>query len=922
MEEVMILREIVERLTGTIDLSKVKPFPGLEKLLYWKKIKEEPTTLGDIVYVFSNNYEEGVDVEEFTKYGITYLDGEELEIDPEELVYLSEEEHKQWKDYREKERAKPKVVTHPQVPPCGPKDAKIVLVGEAPGESEEKSGIPFVGSSGRLLRQLMQSAGISAANSYFTNVVKERPPKNDISGFIDLSKKGAPIINERYTEYEQMLKIELGQLKPNVIVAVGGVALWALCKLKYVSKRRGSLLDCTLVPGIKVIPIIHPASALKNYLFTYNIAFDLQRAAEVSATVERDGNTKALEPRYNMGLKPTYQEALSFMTLLQTKDFISCDIEVSRGEVDCISFAFQEEDKSYTSVCIPFISKGGEVYTLEQETQLLCLIAFVLENPRITKLFQNGSFDCTFLYLRYGIRVKNIEDTMIAQGLLSPGFPKGLDFITSIYTYQTYYKDEGKMYNRILDGYEEERWWRYNSLDSLVLLEAFEKQKVDLIRYKLEATYRSHCELIPILVFLQANGIAMDVEKLRARSKEVGEKLIELEENFVRMTGVPGLNTSSPKQLANYFYVTKGIKPYTSRTTGNVTTDEEALKKMSVAGHIEATVLLTIRKLGKLKSTYLDVTLSDDNRMRCSMNPIGTTTGRLASSKTIFGEGSNMQNQPPEMLRYMLLDSGYIGYAPDLAGAENRVVANCGPVPAMKDAFDRNLDVHRLTASLLFNIPYEEVSDAEGSAPHIGDGTKSMRQWGKMMNHSSNYGIGPIQLASKLEIPIPHAKILLTKYHDRYPEVRFGYQTQIAQMLKNDRRVWNPFGRSRKFFDRYGDPLLQDAYAFFPQSTIADIINRWGLLPMWKEPIFEDCIIYNQIHDSIVFGLPSSLGWQRHAEILSALRTSLEQQISWRAVTFKIPVDFKMSVTTLGNTGKLKELSPENLQSVFEKLSA
>jgi uracil-DNA glycosylase family 4 len=882
----------------------------------------------------------------------------------------------------------PILTTHPQVPPCGPKDAKIVLVGEAPGESEEKSGIPFVGSSGRLLRQLMQSAGISAANSYFTNVVKERPPKNDISSFIDLSKKGAPIINERYTEYEQMLKIELEQLKPNVIIAVGGVALWALCKLKYVSKRRGSLLDCTLVPGIKVIPIIHPASALRNYLFTYNIAFDLQRAAEVSATVERDGNTKALEPRYNMGLKPTYQEALSFMTLLQTKDFISCDIEVSRGEVDCISFAFQEDketviedpekcvkesaamilddlanasektvleynfvdntedmyveredsyDKgaaairatikdtkipgSYTSLCIPFISKGGEVYTLEQETQLLCLIAFVLENPRITKLFQNGSFDCTFLYLRYGIRVTNIEDTMIAQGLLSPGFPKGLDFITSIYTYQSYYKDEGKMYNRILDGYEEERWWRYNSLDSLVLLEAFEKQKVDLIRYKLEATYRSHCELIPILVFLQANGIAMDVEKLRARSKEVGEKLIELEENFVRMTGVPGLNTSSPKQLANYFYVTKGIKPYTSRTTGNVTTDEEALKKMSVAGHIEATVLLTIRKLGKLKSTYLDVTLSDDNRMRCSMNPIGTTTGRLASSKTIFGEGSNMQNQPPEMLRYMLLDSGYIGYAPDLAGAENRVVANCGPVPAMKDAFDRNLDVHRLTASLLFNIPYEEVSDAEGSAPHIGDGTKSMRQWGKMMNHSSNYGIGPIQLASKLEIPIPHAKILLTKYHDRYPEVRFGYQTQIAQMLKNDRRVWNPFGRSRKFFDRYGDPLLQDAYAFFPQSTIADIINRWGLLPMWKEPIFEDCLIYNQIHDSIVFGLPVFLGWQRHAEILSALRASLEQQISWRAVTFKIPVDFKMSVTTLGNTGKLKELSPENLQSVFEKLS-
>jgi uracil-DNA glycosylase family 4 len=800
------------------------------------------------------------------------------------------------------------------VPGIGPIDSEVVFVGEAPGEQEEKSLLPFVGTSGKLLRSLMHQNMINPSKCYITNVIKERPPKNDITKFIDISNRKGPVLTQEYLAYENCLKEELSRCtNAKIIVAVGGVALYALCRLGAVSKRRGSILDSTLLPGKKVIPIIHPASALRNYLFTYFISFDLQKVREIldSPTIE------SFSPHYRILIKPSLDEAISYLHEVSSKPITGVDIEVTAQEVDCISFSINQPS-GITSMCIPMISQGTEYFLAENETRLWILIAEILQNPSITKVFQNGSFDSNFLFDRYGIRCEGlIEDTMIAQGLLAADFPKGLDFITSIYTNQPYYKDDGKLWKTTILGPNADRWWTYNALDSAVLLDILPKQHKDLHKLGLFETYRSHCQLIPILNFMQTKGIAMDTEGLEKASLEASTSITQLKESLEKIAGFP-LNPSSPKQVADYFYVRKGIKPYTKQ--GSVTTDEDALKRIAANGHIEASIMLQIRKLVKMKGTYYDVDLDSDNRMRSSFNPIGAYTGRLSSSKTIFGTGANMQNQPAIMKNMMLVDPGFVAYNVDIAGAENRLVANIGPVPAMKEAFDKGMDVHRLTASLIFDIPYEDVSNEPGSARNLGDGTKSQRFWGKKLNHSSNYGIGPAQLGLKLELPFSQAKRLLEIYHDRYPEVRFSYQAQIRQMLQKDRRVYNCFGRSCKFFDRI-ESCYEPAYAFPPQSTIADVINRNGLCYIWNnQDIFHHVQILLQIHDSIEFLIPNSVPWDEHSFILQSIKTSLEKPISWKANTFFLPVEFEMCYPTIGHSVKLKDFSADSLSNSYDSL--
>ena len=772
------------------------------------------------------------------------------------------------------------------VPPKGPKDAKIVFVGEAPGTEDIKLLEPFVGSGGKLLTDLMAGAGIVRSSCYLTNVIKEHPTGNNIKLFVDLEK--SPKITSAYTMYVELLQKELEALKPNVVVAVGNVALFALTGEKAITKWRGSVLPCTLVPGLKVVPIIHPAAALRTYLQIHMISHDL-------TIVKRESEFPDIRyPEYDLLLNPSFEIAMDTLACLQYKPWLSFDIEVVCGALDCFALAWSDRE----SVCIALYDSAGPRYTLPQEMMILRKLGEILEDPKIAIWTQNGTFDATFMYERYGIMTNNIEDTMIAAGLITPDFPKSLAFISTIYTTQPYYKDDGKMYYKNPSG-DKSGFWRYNCLDTLVVAQALPAMKESMEINKLTETYNYTCAIIPVLIKMQARGIKMDTAGMKQAQIDTAEQIVVMQTLLDKMCGQP-INVASSKQVQTYFYIKKGITPY--RKNNKPTVDESALAKIAAKGHPEATVMLEIRGLRKLMGTYLEMDLDDDGRMRCSFNPIGTTTGRLSSSKTIFGKGGNMQNQPPIMKTFMMIDEGYVGYAPDLAGAENRIVANVGPVPIMKQAFDSGKDVHRLTASLLsraicgrFYAP-DEVSDEPGQT-NIANGRFSLRYWGKRTNHAANYGIGPNQLADKLEINVATAKIILNAYHNGYPEVQHAYQAQIINMLRVNRRVYNCFGRSRLFLDRWDNSLFQDAFAFLPQSTVAEIINRRGLLVLQD---YENVDMLNQLHDAVYFQIPLSCSWDYHAKVLNELGAALSAPLTWKIREFFIPADFVMQRKHMG----------------------
>ncbi len=323
------------------------------------------------------------------------------------------------------------------VPGEGPiTSCKICFIGEALGAQEERIGRPFIGVSGQYLMKIMALVGLARGDVYLTNIVKEHPPGDDISPFFKPSRYEA-WVSDKYREYQALLKDELDGCSANVLVPLGNPALYALTGLTNITKRRGSILESTLFDRPrKVIPTIHPAAALRQYIYTHFIRMDLLRVVEEAKTPDINLPTREIM------LGPTYLEALSYLDLIISEVItpIAFDIEVTNEEVSCISFAIS----STNCMSIPFSYSQGPYMTPEDECQVWRRIATLLEDKRITKVGQNIVFDATFLYRKYGIRTYNTEDTMIAQGIYMPDFPKGLDFITSMYTHEPYYKDIGR----------------------------------------------------------------------------------------------------------------------------------------------------------------------------------------------------------------------------------------------------------------------------------------------------------------------------------------------------------------------------------------------------------------------------------------------------------------------------------------------
>lgn len=787
------------------------------------------------------------------------------------------------------------------------------IVGEQPGKTEVMSGRPFSGPAGTELTACISAAQLSRNDAYITNVIKDYDAS--INQYIEFTRS-APVVSDAGKKYLQELEEELLSLGPKCkcIVACGNVALWALTGRTGITKWRGSVLKSE-IPGlnIPIVPIIHPATVLPpkcQYLNKHLIILDLRKVKKII-----EGNYFPLERK--IVITPTFEEVKSFLESIRSKsgqpDFrVAFDIEVYNEQVSCISFA---TSKTF-SLCIPFVSHKGDYFSPEQETTIWSLIAEILEDERIQKLGQNVSFDAHFLLRRYGILTKNLDDTMIAQQILLGDYPKGLDFITSIWTDLPYYKDEGKKWFKLGGAWEQ--LWNYNALDSLACFEAFEKQLEQLSLKKNTSTYERQRLLIEPLIYMQERGILVDVDGMKNKAAELEAEALQLEEELNKLAGQP-LNANSPKQLKDYFYIKKGFKPYVSKS-GSLSVDKLALKRLARKGCDEARIILEIRKRRKLISTYLDITKVDsDSRMRCSYNPVGTRFSRLSSSTSIFGTGMNMQNVPHEILQYFLPDPGFVYYAFDLSQAENRIVAYVGNIPEMIDAFETGKDVHKLTAALIFKKPYDEVSDEPGSSP-FNDG-KSERDWGKRANHGLNYDLGYRSFALYYEMPESDAKFIVEAYHKAYPGVRQNYHAYVKQCLRENRTITNLMGRKTTFLDAWGDSLFKEAYSCIPQGTTGDIINERGLNYIYyNQRQFRPLELLVQVHDSIGFQIPLAVSWLEHARMLHQIKASLETPLqTHNGRTFSIPADLSMGLTMNKRTGK--EIKHKHWPASIEELA-
>lgn len=809
------------------------------------------------------------------------------------------------------------------VPPSGDlTTAKFVFVGEQPGKVEVRRREPFVGPAGRELHEDMQQVSILKSDCYFTNVFKDLDqPLAAYWSFKSSDAFGPTPLGKPYID---LLEEELRGYK-GVIIAVGGVALGTLCNRSGITKWRGSILECDLIPGTVVVPIIHPATVIppKNvYLNKRLIQYDLLKARNIAY-----GQYEPTTRRFHM--RPSFTEALEWIS--QYREFglsgqiIAYDIELCNMELSCISFSSNNWESAH---CIPFVNEKGDYFTPPQELQILREIAKILEDPNITKNGQNISFDGHFLLSRYGIKTLNSHDTMIAQKTLMQDYPVGLDFIASVWTDMPYYKGEGKSFFQGNTG----RWevlWEYNNRDSRVCAEALPKQMEQIKKMGNEAAYERQRRLVEPLVFMQEKGIRVDVSGMLKANAEYEVIEMELREKLNEMTG--GLNPNSPKQIADYFYYKRGLKPYKSRKTGNADTSVDAMKRLTRRGFEEAKIILEIRRIAKIRSTYIPVEggklvkIDDDGRIRCSYNPVGTKFSRISSSTSIFGTGMNMQNWPHSLLVYLLPDPDYFYWSFDLAQAENRIVAYCGMVEAMIQAFEEGRDVHSLTAGLIFNKSPEDVSDEPGSCS-LGQGEHSERFWGKKANHGLNYDLGYRTFALYYEINERDSKFIVEKYHLAYPGVRNRFHAMVKAQLQKNRVVTNLLGRRVLFLDQWGDSLFKEAYSCIPQGTVGDIINEYGVeYVYYNQDEFGDFDLLTQVHDSVGGQAPIPTtyeGWVATAKKLMKIKKSLEIKLSVHDREFVIPADLTVGLSFGKKSGleiKWKEF-PNNAETLAKKL--
>jgi len=753
----------------------------------------------------------------------------------------------------------------------GPTQAKIAFIGEAPGAEEEKLRRPFVGTAGRLFNDLLRRAGIQRHDVYLDNTFQQRPEGNNVSKFIDLSKKNV-VETEIWKENVEALRQRLEECDANIFVPLGNVPLFALTGLREITKRRGSILESTLLPGRKVMPCIHPSAALRQYLHQYLIILDMIRAKEHSEFPELRRTPRDLI------LSPSFNDAVEWLVTAQGEDLIAFDIEVKFGEVSHISFALDGRD----AICVPFVDGTKDWWAPDQEVEIWKLCAQLLEDETIRKVGQNVSFDATFLYRKYGIHAKPLDDTMIAQAILYPDFPKGLDFITASYCDgEPYYKDEGKEWFKNPFA-SEEIFRNYSAMDSAVVAEAFPKMLADLDKQGNLEAYKRQCQLIHPLVYIGEKGIPMDTDGLARESRECDKKIEALQAELKELCGFD-LNPASVKQVKSYFYVQKGLKPYTKQ--GSITVDDKALKRISAKGHREASIILELRHQKKMKGTYFDMKLDEDGRLRCSYNPVGTKQGRISSSKTIFGTGGNLQNQPPEMQNYMHADPGYIAISMDLGQAENRVVAYISNERAMIQAFEKKIDIHKQTAAMILEKDITEVSkDERGTV-------------GKRANHGLNYDLGFRTFAIYYQIPEREAAFIVERYHQIYPGVR-EWHASVREELSKSRTLRNCFGRKRTFMDRWGHELFKEAYSYIPQSTVAEKLNLWGYVYIYeRQDLFPEVELLNTVHDSIKFQVPLDVGADRIVEVINNIKDNLETPLEWKGREFSIPVDTHLGFT-------------------------
>lgn len=351
--------------------------------------------------------------------------------------------------------------------------------------------------------------------------------------------------------------------------------------------------------------------------------------------------------------------------------------------------------------------------------------------------------------------------------------------------------------------------------------------------------------LAETLAFMEHSGMYIDKDKLNIFDNEITQSIKNLEKEIYDIAGFE-FNINSPKQLGEILFERLGLPTVRKNKTG-YSTDKEVLDKLSEY-HPIIDKILEYRQVMKLKTTYVDGLrdkIAQDGRIHTTFMQTVASTGRLSSVEP------NLQNIPIRLELGRKIRSFFVGESEnvivdaDYSQIELRVLAHISNDSTMIDAFNNDIDIHKVTASQVFGVPLEEV-------------TSSMRSKAKAVNFGIVYGISEFGLAKNISVTRKEAAEYIQNYLEKYHGIH-EFMENIVKEAKETGFVSTMFGRKRyipelkqknKNIIQFGERIAMNTPI---QGSAADIIKLAmnKIYKLMKEKNLKSRLIM-QVHDELI----------------------------------------------------------------------
>lgn len=349
-------------------------------------------------------------------------------------------------------------------------------------------------------------------------------------------------------------------------------------------------------------------------------------------------------------------------------------------------------------------------------------------------------------------------------------------------------------------------------------------------------------QLSNVLASMEYSGVSINSEILEQIGEKAKQKLMEAEKEIFALCGKE-FNVASPKQLAEVLFDDLKLTENKKRSTA-VDILIKLFDEHPVIKHI-----LIHRKYSKLLSTYVNGIseyISSDGKIHCIYNQTLTETGRLSSKYPNLQNISIRDDDQREIRKAFVASQGCTLVAADYSQVELRVLASLADIKPMKEAFEKGIDIHTLTASKIFNTDTDKI-------------TSDQRRKAKAVNFGIIYGLSDFGLAEQLIIPVWEAKEIINNYLNAYPEIEM-YREQVIQEAKENGYVQTMLNRKR-FIPEINDKMhmvrefgkraamnapIQGSAADIIKIAMVNIFKEFSKLGLRSKMIM-------QIHDELVF---------------------------------------------------------------------